>query len=329
MCRATNEARGGFVTVAPADVAMACSVSPCPTSPVLGQTVSVTVTGHFQLITPLLAFLFGGQNTIFASTASAQLVSTPTAVSVAGPVAEFDWNPKSGLTPLDVTVDDQSTGVGLTYSWGWGDETFAAGRLRPRIATRRAGSGQITLTVSNIGGTSVVQHDVTVSDPAPAPPVAIFNYSPPVGPAPLTVTFTDASTGTPTMWEWNFGDGQVASGPGSKTHTFMSPDVYHVSLKVTNAGGENTTTNDVQANLVCPSPISNFSVSPGTGRKTRRTSSQQPIAKHVDRGLQQRLVLELGGWLRPLLGREPAASPVQVARDLHHQPHDLESYATP
>jgi len=81
------------------------------------------------------------------------------------------------------------------------------------------------------------------------------------------VTFTDASTGTPTLWEWNFGDGSVATGPGSKTHTFISPDVYHVSLKVTNAGGDNTTTNDVQANLVCPSPISNFSVSPGTGRK--------------------------------------------------------------
>jgi Flp pilus assembly protein TadG len=47
ICRATNEARGGFVTVAAADVAMACSVSPCPATPVLGQTVSVTVTGHF------------------------------------------------------------------------------------------------------------------------------------------------------------------------------------------------------------------------------------------------------------------------------------------
>jgi Flp pilus assembly protein TadG len=29
MCRATNEARGSFVTVTPADVAMACSTSPC------------------------------------------------------------------------------------------------------------------------------------------------------------------------------------------------------------------------------------------------------------------------------------------------------------
>ena len=37
MCRATNEARdGGFVTIAPADVAMACSTNPCPAAPALG-----------------------------------------------------------------------------------------------------------------------------------------------------------------------------------------------------------------------------------------------------------------------------------------------------
>ena len=37
MCRALNEARGGFVTVAPADVALACTPSPCPTSAALGR----------------------------------------------------------------------------------------------------------------------------------------------------------------------------------------------------------------------------------------------------------------------------------------------------
>src|SRR6188508_1917692 len=70
MCRATNEARGSFVSIAPADVAMECSTTPlpCPAAPAMGQTVSVTVTGHFRLITPLLAVFFGGQDTSFAST---------------------------------------------------------------------------------------------------------------------------------------------------------------------------------------------------------------------------------------------------------------------
>src|SRR6478672_9503773 len=39
MFRATNEARGSFVTVAPSDVALTCSTNPCPTAPVMGQMV--------------------------------------------------------------------------------------------------------------------------------------------------------------------------------------------------------------------------------------------------------------------------------------------------
>jgi PKD repeat protein len=36
---------------------------------------------------------------------------------------------------------------------------------------------------------------------------------------------------------------------------------------VTNSGGTDTTTHVVQANVVCPAPVSSFTVSPGTGRK--------------------------------------------------------------
>jgi PKD repeat protein len=266
MCRATNESRGSFVTVAPADVAVACSTSPCPATPALGQTVSVTVTGHFRLITPLLAVFFGGQNTTFSSTASAQLLATPVAVSVPGPVAAFDVTPDSGLTPLLVTVTDHSTGTGLAYGWAWGDGTTTTG-VGPHTHTYAAsGVFTITLTVSNLGGTNVTTKTVTVSDPAPAPPVALFNYNPQSGPAPLAVAFNDASTGTPTSWAWDFDDGTVAT-TQNPSHTFVAVRAYNVRLTVTNAGGNSTITHVVQANVVCPTPISIFTVSPMTGRK--------------------------------------------------------------
>src|SRR5665647_1000671 len=38
------------------------------------------------------------------------------------------------------------------------------------------------------------------------PPVADFSAIPSYGKAPLKVTFTDKSTGTPTAWKWSFGD---------------------------------------------------------------------------------------------------------------------------
>ena len=157
MCRATNEARGSFVTVAPADVTMACSTSPCPTTPVLGQTVSVTVTGHFRLITPLLAFIFGGQDTSFASTASAQLLATPTAVTVAGPVAAFtltpDVRPDAARRDRHRHVDRHRPLLGLGIRRR---NDMQSARPRRRIRYAASGIFTVTLTVSNAGGTSVV-----------------------------------------------------------------------------------------------------------------------------------------------------------------------------
>jgi PKD repeat protein len=267
MCRATNEARGSFVTVDPSDVTMACSTTPCPAAPVLGQMVSVTVTGHFRLITPLLAVFFGGQDTTFASTASSQLRANPPAVTVPGPVAAFALTPDSGLTPLVVSFTDQSTGSNLAWGWGFGDGTTYVGQNPPAHTYAASGIWTVTLTVSNAGGTNVATHTVTVSDPAPAPPVASFNFSPTTGPAPLAVTFTDTSTGTPTSWAWDFGDGTVSSVQNPPVHTYTSPGTKNVTLTVTNSGGSDSITHQVQANIVCPSPISSFTVSPMVGVK--------------------------------------------------------------
>jgi len=267
MCRATNESRGSFVTVDPTDVTMACSTSPCPTAPAMGETVSVTVTGHFQLITPLLAVFFGGQSMDFSSTATAQLLSTPTAVTVPGPVASFTVSPDSGLTPLAVTVTDASTGTGLAWGWAWGDGTTASGQGPHSHTYAASGIFTITLTVSNLGGTNVTTRTVTVSDPAPAPPVASFNYNPSAGPAPLIVTFNDTSTGTPTSWVWDFGDGTGSTVQNPPAHTYALTGIYDVTLTVENGGGQDTITQTVNANTVCPAPVSIFTVSPLTGKK--------------------------------------------------------------
>ena len=50
------------------------------------------------------------------------------------------------------------------------------------------------------------------------------------GDAPLTVRFTDTSTGdTPTSWRWDFGDGSTSTGQ-NPTHTYNSAGVFTVSL---------------------------------------------------------------------------------------------------
>ena len=73
------------------------------------------------------------------------------------------------------------------------------------------------------------------------PPTASFTGSPTSGAGPLTVNFTDQSTGNPTSWSWNFGDGGTST-QKNPSHTYTAPNTYSVTLTASNAGGSNTFT---------------------------------------------------------------------------------------
>jgi PKD repeat protein len=62
----------------------------------------------------------------------------------------------------------------------------------------------------------------------------------PTGPVVGTmVHFTDASTGAPTSWAWDFGDGHAAS-VENPSHAFAAAGSYTVTLTATNASGSNS-----------------------------------------------------------------------------------------
>ena len=63
---------------------------------------------------------------------------------------------------------------------------------------------------------------------------AAFSASPTSGPLPLTVTFTDQSSGNPTGWRWDFGDGG-SSTEQHPSHTYFLAGSFSVTLTVSNA----------------------------------------------------------------------------------------------
>lgn len=75
----------------------------------------------------------------------------------------------------------------------------------------------------------------------PASPVADFSADPLSGDFPLTVAFSDLSSGGPTSWSWSFGDGGTSTAQ-SPTYTFPTPGIYTVSLTAANAVGSDTET---------------------------------------------------------------------------------------
>jgi hypothetical protein len=96
VCAAVNEARGSWVTVGPADVVAACSPS-C--SKDYGNEVTVTVTGRFNLLTPLIAAFTGGQNVTLTSTAKADVIEVPVPVATPTPTPTPSASPTPTPTP--------------------------------------------------------------------------------------------------------------------------------------------------------------------------------------------------------------------------------------
>jgi PKD repeat protein len=59
------------------------------------------------------------------------------------------------------------------------------------------------------------------------------------GPAPLTVSFTNSSTGSGTLtYAWTFGDGGTSASAVPGIHIYGSPGAYTVTLTVTDGFGQ-------------------------------------------------------------------------------------------
>jgi len=72
-------------------------------------------------------------------------------------------------------------------------------------------------------------------------PAAAFSAYPTSGKAPLTVAFTDKSSGNPTAYKWSFGDGTVSREKNPK-YQYLQEGNYKVTLTVSNAAGSSTVT---------------------------------------------------------------------------------------
>jgi len=75
-----------------------------------------------------------------------------------------------------------------------------------------------------------------VAAPPAGAPVAAFSATPTAGLAPLTVAFSDASTGSLTAWSWDFGDGSTSTAQ-HPSHTYAVAGTYTVSLTVSGPNG--------------------------------------------------------------------------------------------
>lgn len=185
VCRVQLEAKSSGVAIAPSDISLTCSVSGCPTG--MGNRVTVSVLGHFQLLTPILTPFFGGsQNVTFTKSATNQIETLPPPIvataspspspspsSSASPSPSptmepictlpsagftFSASPPSYHPPVTVTFHDTTTSPNCAItSWFWtfGDGTTSTAQNPPGGHTYNVeGSYFVTLRVTNSAGSN-------------------------------------------------------------------------------------------------------------------------------------------------------------------------------
>ncbi|MBL8164924.1 MAG: PKD domain-containing protein [Anaerolineae bacterium] len=239
-------------------VALEVSPTPSVTSPIdLNSTAAPSPTAE----------TIATSTTTVISEVTAEATETVEATSdvvvVGSAQAAFVADPLSGYAPLVVTFSNASAGDITGYAWDFdGDGRLDSDERDPLPFTyTEPGGYQASLTVTFADGTmsSAVEFfevypaestdsslPSTNTNPATTTSktaiVASFAAQPSAGAIPLTVSFTNQSSGTDIRYAWDFnGDGETDStrrDPGP--YTYREAGQYEVRLRVSTLAGETT-----------------------------------------------------------------------------------------
>lgn len=182
-------------------------------------TVSLTVTNA------------GGSNTI---------TKTQYVTVYESPVVDFSATPASGCFPLRVQFLDLSTpGSGnnnVSWFWDFGNGNTSA-LQNPFVTYSTAGIYSVTLRVTNDKGCVKVlsrPNYITVTNGVTA---AFTNTQPTVCRPPADISFTNNSTGPPTLsYFWDFGDGNFSNAQ-NPVHTYTASGTYTAMLVTSSTAG--------------------------------------------------------------------------------------------
>ncbi len=249
------------VSAAPAVPTAAFSLSTATAT--TGQTVTFTDTstgsptswawtfgdgGTSTTQSPTHAYSTAGTYTVTLTATNAAGASTPATrtVTVSAASSSLAAHFTSRVSGQTAAFTDTSAGNPTFWAWDFGDGQTSSVQL-PTHVYATAGTYTVTLRASNNSGANSTTGSVTV---AAAAPTAGFNALR-TGTA-STLAFRDTSSGAPTAWSWDFGDG-LKSQEQHPSHSYGTAGLYTVTCTATNASGATTT-----SRAYWVSPLSNL-----------------------------------------------------------------------
>ncbi|MEN6343617.1 MAG: PKD domain-containing protein [Methanospirillum sp.] len=174
-------------------------------------------------------------------------------ITVEAPVVA-DFTVKDNITggqpPFTVQFYDNSTGNPTNWTWSFGDGAISHDR-NPVHTYTTEGSFTVGLIAEKFDP-DTYDSEVKLSYISVGSPVVVaFNANSTSGLAPLSVQFTDLSSGNPINWTWDFGDGQT-SHERNPVHVYPTVGSYSVTLTAANSYRSGTLTKVAYINVLLP-----------------------------------------------------------------------------
>lgn len=200
--------------------------SGAPKSPIKDPSTSYTTPGVYTV-------------KLVATSGGVSDSTTMTIIVNPAPKVSFTSSATSVCPGIPVTFTSTTSGGvpgTITYTWAFGDGGVSTSST-PVHSYGTPGTYNITLTATNAKG-CVASLTVPTYMTVFTPPIADFGaVSTTLCKPPSLATFTNLSSGTPTLtYSWDMGDGGTST-LGTPTHTYIAPGSYTVQLITTDGNG--------------------------------------------------------------------------------------------
>ena len=212
--------------------------------------------------TPSHSYNAGGKYNVRLIITSAQQCKDTTTKQVlvsVPPVADYIQNINEGCTPLTVTFKNNRIDTNAIYTWNFGQGRVITnpdpGAVIFANTSDRDTNFIITMKAESPGCAFSFDSSSVLVFTKPRANFAVDLGS---GCSPLKVDFSNASTGSPKSYYWNFGNGINSTDENPTTQTYYTDSVYSdytVRLIATNTCGNDTMSRKV---TVSPSTVKAF-----------------------------------------------------------------------
>jgi len=163
------------------------------------------------------------------------------------PVASFTYTVDQVNRTITVNASASSDPNGNLgwYLWNWDDGSPVQNVSMPVTSHTYAGDGAYAVNLTVVDTTLLVdwaEQTVNIQQPVVAP-VAVFGASRLLMKVDVDGSASYDYNGDLTTWDWDWeSDGTYDSTGSTATHTYTVPNLYTITLRVTDAGGRNSTT---------------------------------------------------------------------------------------